>query len=65
MIFLCPVLLKNEKKIRKLFSKIKANSQLTYVKPFYSAAEADLKTFKIPFPYFLKLGFFRRQEYHI
>lgn len=38
-------LLKNGgKRIGKLFSKIKGNSQLTFVKPFYLAALADLKT---------------------
>lgn len=65
MIFFCcsgPVEEWGEKRIGKLFSKIKGNSQLTFVKPFDLAALADLKTFKIPFPYLLKLGFFKRQS---
>lgn len=37
--------MKKKIKSRKLFSKIKANSQLTFVKPFYLAAAADLRTF--------------------
>lgn len=40
-------LLKNNNKTRleKLFSKIKGNSQLTFVKSFHLAALAHLKTF--------------------
>lgn len=34
-----------KEKIGKLFSKIKGNSQLTFVRPFYLAASADLKIF--------------------
>lgn len=59
---LCSEAVEEWKKIGKLFSKIKGGSQLTFVKPFYLAALADLKIFKIPFPYLLKLSFFKRQE---
>lgn len=35
----------NKKRLEKLFSKIKGNSQLTFVKSFHLAALAHLKTF--------------------